>query len=1179
MHNVFPAILLLTTLGCGDSTVSTKPASVDTGDEDTDTDDTGEACEPSEEVCDGVDNDCDGDIDEDAVDVLTFYADSDGDGFGDADSTTAACGVPSGYTTDDTDCDDTDAAISPDGEEVCDEVDNDCDSTTDEDDAADASTWYSDSDSDGYGNPDAIAVSCTQPADHVASADDCDDTNSDINPSVDEVCGDPADYNCDGASGYADSDGDGWAACVDCLDTNSDINPDAAERCDGEDNDCDGDIDEPDAEDAETYYADTDGDSYGDPKLTAVGCAAPSGYVDNMADCDDTDAAISPDGEEVCDEVDNDCSGDIDDSPVDIQQYYADADSDGYGDADSSTESCDVPSGYTTDDTDCDDTDATVSPDGEEVCDEVDNDCDGTTDEDDAADASTWHADSDGDGFGDADSTTAACDVPSGYVADDTDCDDTDAGQSPDADEVCSGEDDDCDGTIDEDDALDVLTFYADSDGDGFGDADSATAACDVPSGYVADDTDCDDTDAAISPDGEEVCDEADNDCDGTIDDSPVDGTAYYADVDGDGYGDADAAVSTCEVPSGYTVDDADCDDTDAAISPDGEEVCDEVDNDCDGTIDDSPVDGTTYYADVDGDGYGDADAAVSTCEVPSGYTVDDADCDDTDAAVYPGTDEYCDGIDNDCDGTTDEDDALDVLAFYADSDGDGYGDADSTTAACDVPSGYVADDTDCDDDDGDTWPGATEVCGDRVINDCDGTLSDAFSACGLSGDIDLTDADAVLHGEDSLDYAGYTVSHAGDINGDGLSDVLIGAYRDEEGGSDAGSAYLVLGLGSGSLADADAHFIGEDSDDFAGWALSGAGDVDGDGYDDLLIGAYGDDDGNPGAGATYLFFGSVTGDLDLSAADAKLIGEDSGDFAGWAVSSAGDVDGDGLDDILIGAYGDDDGGTKSGAAYLLFGGVTGDLDLSAASVQLTGERNSDFAGHAVSGAGDVDGDGLDDLLVGAYGDDDSGSEAGAVYVVLGGVSADIDLSAADYKITGEDSGDYLGYSVAGVGDFDGDGLEDILLGACQDDVGGSYSGAAYVVLGGLSGDISVTSAHAALIGESNADYAGWSVSGAGDVDGDGLDDLLIGAYGDDDNGSNAGAAYLILGGLSGYLDLSIADAKLRGEGSGDYAGRSVSGGGDIDGDGLSDLIVGAYGEDTGGSAAGSAYMVLGGGY
>ena len=905
MHNVFPAILLLTTLGCGDSTVSTKPASVDTGDEDTDTDDTGEACEPSEEVCDGVDNDCDGDIDEDAVDVLTFYADSDGDGFGDADSTTAACGVPSGYTTDDTDCDDTDAAISPDGEEVCDEVDNDCDSTTDEDDAADASTWYSDSDSDGYGNPDAIAVSCTQPADHVASADDCDDTNSDINPSVDEVCGDPADYNCDGASGYADSDGDGWAACVDCLDTNSDINPDAAERCDGEDNDCDGDIDEPDAEDAETYYADTDGDSYGDPKLTAVGCAAPSGYVDNMADCDDTDAAISPDGEEVCDEVDNDCSGDIDDSPVDIQQYYADADSDGYGDADSSTESCDVPSGYTTDDTDCDDTDATVSPDGEEVCDEVDNDCDGTTDEDDAADASTWHADSDGDGFGDAD----------------------------------------------------------------------------------------------------------------------------------------------------------------------------------------------------------------------------------------------------------------------------------STTAACDVPSGYVADDTDCDDDDGDTWPGATEVCGDRVINDCDGTLSDAFSACGLSGDIDLTDADAVLHGEDSLDYAGYTVSHAGDINGDGLSDVLIGAYRDEEGGSDAGSAYLVLGLGSGSLADADAHFIGEDSDDFAGWALSGAGDVDGDGYDDLLIGAYGDDDGNPGAGATYLFFGSVTGDLDLSAADAKLIGEDSGDFAGWAVSSAGDVDGDGLDDILIGAYGDDDGGTKSGAAYLLFGGVTGDLDLSAASVQLTGERNSDFAGHAVSGAGDVDGDGLDDLLVGAYGDDDSGSEAGAVYVVLGGVSADIDLSAADYKITGEDSGDYLGYSVAGVGDFDGDGLEDILLGACQDDVGGSYSGAAYVVLGGLSGDISVTSAHAALIGESNADYAGWSVSGAGDVDGDGLDDLLIGAYGDDDNGSNAGAAYLILGGLSGYLDLSIADAKLRGEGSGDYAGRSVSGGGDIDGDGLSDLIVGAYGEDTGGSAAGSAYMVLGGGY
>ncbi|MFT5680224.1 MAG: hypothetical protein ACI8RZ_001130 [Myxococcota bacterium] len=1329
MNTILPVSLLLSLLGCsGDKTsetpqdTATDPVVVDTDDTDDtddtggDTGDTGEDCEPTAEVCDGVDNDCDGDIDEDAEDAATFYTDGDADGYGDPAQVQSACEAPDGTVSDDTDCDDTDTDIRPDAPEVCDGIDNDCDGDTDEDDADDAVTWYADVDGDGYGDEDTSAVACAQPKDYTASDDDCDDDRADINPGADEVCDEPTDYNCDGSIGYADADGDGWAACVDCVDTDADINPDATEVCDGVDNDCSGTIDGADADDAITYYADTDGDGYGDPSSTtpdctvpagyadnaedcddtdadsspdgeevcdeadndcdgdidegasdfatfyadddgdgygdpdsteaaceassgyltddsdcddtdadispdgeevcdgadndcdgstdgadasdattyyidddgdgygdasstALGCEAPTGYADNTEDCDDTDADISPAGAEVCDELDNDCDGDTDEDAVDAQRFFADADSDGYGDPDTTTTGCEAPSGYLTDDADCDDTDATVSPDAEEVCDSIDNDCDGSTDEGTATDADTWYRDLDGDGYGDPDATDRACEQPSGFVSDDADCDDTDADQSPDADEVCNGEDDDCDGDTDEAGALEPLTFYADDDGDGFGDLDATTESCDAPTGYVSDSTDCDDTDATVSPDADEVCNSTDDDCDGDTDEDPTDGTSYYADDDADGYGDPSDPVSACDAPTGYLTDATDCDDTSDDIHPGADEVCNSTDDDCDGDTDEDPTDGTSYYADADADGYGDAADSTSACDAPTGYLTDATDCDDTSSDIHPGADEYCNSVDDDCDGDTDEDSALDVLTYYADVDGDGYGDAGDTADACSAPSGHVSDATDCDDDDDSTWPGASEVCGDGVINDCDGTLDVAFETCGVSGDLDLVDADSLLYGEDGTDYAGYAVSNAGDVNGDGFDDILIGAYGDEEGGADAGSAYLVLGLGLGSLSGADAHFIGEDASDYAGSALSGAGDLDGDGYDDLLIGAYGDDDGSSDAGAVYIVFGGVTGDLDLSAADIKLTGEDSGDYAGYAVAGAGDVDGDGLADLIIGAHRDEDGGTSSGSAYLIFGGITASTSLSGADVQLVGESNSDYAGYSVGGAGDVDGDGLDDVLIGATGEDTDGSAAGAVYVVLGGVSADLDLSAADHKITGEDTGDWVGCSVDGAGDVDGDGLSDILIGACQDEVGGSYSGSVYVVLGGLSGTVSVVDAHAELIGESGTDYAGESVSGAGDVDGDGLADFLIGARGDDDNGSNSGAAYLMLGGVSGYLDLSRADAKLAGEGGSDYAGGAVSGGGDVDGDGLADILVGAYGEGTGGSAAGGVYVVLGGGY
>ena len=504
-----------------------------------DCDDNNSVVNPAaEEICDGVDNNCDGTVDEGVT--TTFYEDADADGFGNPDSNTEACEQPSGYVPIGNDCDDTNPDAMPGGIEVCDGVDNDCDGDTDED----VTTWYyADGDDDGYGDETTATEGCDPISGYVTDSDDCDDTDATAYPGAEEVC-------------------------------------------DEVDNDCDGDTDEGVTT---TYYEDVDGDNFGLSDATTESCDLPTGYADDPGDCDDDDSAINPDATEVCNEVDDDCDGTIDeDDASDADTWYADDDGDGFGDGSSSAEACDAPSGYVSDDTDCDDTDSDINPDAEEVCDGVDNNCDGETDEGDTIDSAIWYADDDEDGFGDADVSEEACDQPPGYVSNDTDCDDDDDDINPDATEVCNEVDDDCDGTIDEDDASDATTWYEDGDEDGFGDPDSSTAACELPSGYVEDDTDCDDTDSDIHPDATEVCDGVDNDCDGEIDeDDALDGDIWYADEDEDGFGDADDEIISCDEPSGYVEDDTDCDDTDSGSNPEAEEICDGVDNNCDGTIDD----------------------------------------------------------------------------------------------------------------------------------------------------------------------------------------------------------------------------------------------------------------------------------------------------------------------------------------------------------------------------------------------------------------------------------------------------------------------------------------------------------------------------------------------------------------------------------------------------------------
>ncbi len=483
------------------------------------------------ESCNGADDDCDGQTDEDASDAATWYPDSDGDGYGVAEGSVVSCEAPAGFVDNDDDIDDSRSDAYPGAVETCDGIDNDGDGQADESGAEGEVDFYLDADADGHGDPAASIASCEEPPGYTPTGDDCDDADASIYPGAAEVdCADPVDRNCDGSVGFADADADGYAACEECNDADPGANPAATETCDGADNDCDGDADE-DASDASTWYPDADGDGHGG--TTAVqDCEGGGGLVAVGDDCDDSDESISPSSSETCNGVDDDCDGVVDDDALDGVITWIDADGDGYGDPAAATADCDGGGAGVTNGDDCDDSAYWVSPAGAESCNGVDDDCDGDVDESGATGETTFYADHDSDGYGDASTVASACSAPVGHVADATDCDDYDSSTSPGSSESCDGEDDDCDGEVDEGEASDAPTWYLDVDGDGFGGVSATQVACDAPSGHVATGDDCDDNDPFAYPGADEICDGKVTDCDDAAWSTDAGIVSFYANTD-----------------------------------------------------------------------------------------------------------------------------------------------------------------------------------------------------------------------------------------------------------------------------------------------------------------------------------------------------------------------------------------------------------------------------------------------------------------------------------------------------------------------------------------------------------------------------------------------------------------------------------------------------------------------
>jgi hypothetical protein len=607
---------------------------------------------------------------------------------------------------------------------------------------------------------------------------------------------------------------------------------------------------------------------------------------------------------------------------------------------------------------------------------------------------------------------------------------------------------------------------------------------------------------------------------------------------------------------------------SDSALDADGDGV--PASQDCDD--DDASVLGpVVWYSDGDGDGYGSANAdGYASCTRPTGASSNNQDCDDTRFETNPGAAEICGGGDENCNGLIDDDDP-DVegrSAAYADTDLDGYGDAEAPVEVCETGAGAETIAGDCDDTRAEVNPDAEEVCRNGLDDNCDGMADECQWA--QSADIDMV-AKAWTSIEN--DFAGATLGRAEDATGDGLVDLLIGIPYSDAYTYNGGAVAVVSGVAAvsgGRLAEGqvEAVLVGTDQNGFAGTAITAA-DFDGDGISDVVMGAPDADTPTGAAGRVAVFEGPVSGVLRANTATAELVGSRTGDRAGRTLIATHDVTDDGTVDLIIGSGAS--AANMAPVAAWVVPDPLGVTDLSTVPALVVGLQNRPRV-HVVSSA-DVDGDGIGDLIIGSPDTGDIESPEGVIYVHLGPFTDRTDL-AGDAVATWEGSpGAAAGSALIAEIDADGDGLYDIIVGSP-----GALGGSGQVTLIAdplQGGDLSDETTR--WTGTSSAN-AGYALSTTTDREGAPL--LLVGGPTADTSALDSGAVWVVPLSTAGSADLDLV-ALARFDGSreglgGEGAGASVLGLGDVDGDSYADFAVGAPHNASGGVAAGATYVVQG---
>ena len=832
--------------------------------------------------------------------------------------------------------------------------------------------------------------------------------------------------------------------------------------------------------------------------------------ADGGLDCDDSDDSINPDAEEVCDGEDNNCDGDVDNAAVDRDTFFEDSDEDGFGNKNISTEACSEPSGYVSNDDDCNDDDDDINPNATEVCDTIDNDCDGDVDDDDSnvADKQNVFYDEDGDGFGGS-TVQESCFTGDGWVSNSDDCDDGNNQINPDADEVCDqGVDNDCANGADDDDSntkdSSKNTYYEDVDNDGgFGEE---VLACVQGSGMSSTNTDCNETDSSVE--NLDVDGDGFSTCNGDCDDSTSGGSIYPGaiEIPDDGIdqncSDSDLVSPTPEDldGDGFTVADGDCNDGNPNVYPNAFEICDGFNNDCANGTDDAdpfinPDSQTVYYTDEDGDGFFGTEARA--CIIPTGASLINSDCDDTDAGINLGAyDVPNNGIDEDCVGG----DA--TQTGTNDLDGDGQ---DS------VADGGL----DCDDENPSVYDGASETPANGIDEDCDGR-----ELCFYDGDNDG-------YGDSEITLNTPNISCSGTAQSDNSDDC--------DDADDEINPEAIDYAGDGIDQDCD----GVDSDP----ALT---DVDGDGFERIEVGGDDCDDDNPdiNPAADETLWDNTDNDCDGKADNVPADQYDSALY-GYEKSQLGyeqglicrDIKGNSTPDLILGAA---TAFETYGAVYVYDGTYYPSWDgsvytyLDADSIEIYGAGEDNHV--STVALGDVDDDGALDLMV-AGTDRSRGSNSrwsSDNSVIASGIFSDVDdwsgsigydaLSLASASMQFKDSSGPNG-TVKSVIDFDmnGDGYHEVILSDYVDTSWGSSTGSSFVhvftgsdMQDGDDYDLdqdnnSSTDSSFYLTMEESYTYVGQGLT-TGDTDGDGEKDILaIAAPGASDGGATrAGCIFFV---------------------------------------------------------------------